>query len=209
MPRAPSAQVCGNHENVAASLAAARRQLHRRRGSGPQGSESGEANAPCRGHLQPMHCGWHCGGQSAAHPDHDPRAGSRDRRRKLRVDPSRPRTPHGHPDCDGDDFAGPRRPRRPGPFSDVEFGGAPVGDGKFDGKRAAGSAGVVASAQDCPMASATLLQMASPRPEPLDLVVTNGLKILSRRWSGMPHPVSEISTSRVLRPLRTGQQPAP
>lgn len=57
MPRAPAAQVCGNHENVAASLAAARRPLHRRRGSGPLGSESGEANAPCRGHLHPMHCG--------------------------------------------------------------------------------------------------------------------------------------------------------
>lgn len=152
MPRAPSAQVCGNHENVAASLAAARRPLHRRRGSGPLGSESGEANAPCRGHLHPMHCGaGTAGAKCTPIRTTDPRAGSRDRRRKLRVDPSRPGTPHGHPDCDGDDFAGPRRPRRPGPFSDVKFGGAPVGDGKFDGERAAGSAGVVASAQDCPM----------------------------------------------------------
>ena len=42
---------------MGASLAVAGRPLHRRRGSSPQGSESGEANARYLGDLQPMHCG--------------------------------------------------------------------------------------------------------------------------------------------------------
>lgn len=42
---------------MGASLGVAGRPLHRRRGSSPQGSESGEANARCLGDLEPVHCG--------------------------------------------------------------------------------------------------------------------------------------------------------
>src|SRR4029453_10795174 len=49
-------------------------------------------------------------------------------------------------------------------------------------------------------ASAMLLQMAKPSPEPRAFEVTNGLNILSNSSGGIPGPVSEISTSREFPP---------